>query len=185
MKKQIVLFIAVSLILTGCGKKILIQSDVIQPVDFSKYKTFKFSENKASSNFTFNEANQERVKIAVSKELEQRNYFESELADLLVIIQGSFEMIRETGPSLSPYDYYGRIYYPGYYYNDRRPREENESTIIINLIDEKNHELLWQGVATGDFQQKKKHIEVLIFDTIHQIFENFPLQPENENLPVN
>ena len=182
MKAKLNLIITVSVLffLFGCGKKILVQSDVINPVDFSKYKTFKFSENNAASNFTFNEANQERVRMAVARELSERDYFESELADLLINVQGSIEMIRETAASPSPYDYYGRLYYPGYYYNDRRPREENESTIIINIIDEKTRKLLWQGVATGDFQQKKKHIEVLIFDTINQIFENFPYHPQSK-----
>lgn len=172
-------FILLILLFSGCSKKILVQSDYINPTDFSKYRTFTFNDEKADANFTFNEANQERVRNAVTMEMNKRQFIQSELADLVVNVQGSIEMIRETGTSFDPYPFYGRWDPRFYPYNDVRPRDENESVIIINVKEEHSGKLLWQGVATGDFQQKKKHIELVILETVEQIFNEFPYNPQS------
>ncbi len=171
--------------IVACSPKIVVQTDYIKPVDFSDYRTFRFEDSKPAANFTFNEANQERVKLAITEEMEKRNFIYSEISDLVIKINGSIAMIRETGTNaIDPMWGWG-WYDPFWMNNNRAPRDENQNTMIINVIDELENELIWQGVATGEFQQKKKHVEVIIREIVQQIFTDFPVSPatEAQNLP--
>ncbi|MGK7393507.1 MAG: DUF4136 domain-containing protein [Candidatus Cyclobacteriaceae bacterium M3_2C_046] len=163
-------------LLSSCSKSMLIQADKVNEISLNQYKTFRFVENDANPNFTFNEANQERVKLAVAAELEQRNYEEAALADFLIKVQGNIEMIRETGTMGPMYNYYDPFFMNNRL--NRAPRDANESTVIINVIDQASNKLVWQGVATGNFKKKKTHIEVVIRETIQEMFLQFPYQSQ-------
>lgn len=167
-------------LLVSCSPKVVVQTDYIKPVDFKDYRTFRFDDSKPAPNFTFNEANQERVRLAIAEQMEKRNFIQSEISDLVIKINGSIAMIRETGTNnIDPM--WGLGWYdPFWMNNNRAPRDENQNTMIINVIDEMENELIWQGVATGQFQQKKKHIEVVIREIVTEIFNDFPVEPIGE-----
>lgn len=171
----IVVFVLTTLV--SCSPKVVVQTDYIKPVDFKNYRTFRFDDSKPAPNFTFNEANQERVRLAISEQMEKRNFIQSEISDLVIKVNGSIAMIRETGTNnFDPMWGWGR-YDPFWMNNNRAPRDENQNTMIINVIDELENELIWQGVATGQFQQKKKHIEIIIREIVADIFNDFPVEP--------
>lgn len=168
-------FLAGILILSSCSKSILIQTDQINEMDLSRLKTFKFVENESKYNLTFNEANEERIKFYIAEELEERNYVKSEAADIHIKLLGNIEIVRETAARDSYYGPYNR-YYPPWGGNYHGPRSENESSLIINIIDGASQKLVWQGVATGNFQPRKKHIEAVIAETIAAVFAEFPYE---------
>lgn len=169
-------FLLFIFIFVGCSKKIIVQADQIKPVDLNRFKTFKFIEDGKNPNLAFNEANQERIKLSIANELNSRNFIESELADFEISILGGIEMARESNINYHYPGYYP-YYYPYHYYYDRHPENSNDSALIINIFD--NGELVWQGVATGDFRpRKKQHIEVTIAEIVRNIFKEFPYQSE-------
>jgi len=171
MKKRSILILAGLLALAGCTKSILIQTDQPNEADLNRYRTFRFAPDDPT-NFTFNEANRERIREFVARELTERNYIQSELADFEVRLLGAIEMVRESGV-----DYRGGwypYYYPYYHGGDYRGRDFNESALIVNIFDASDEKLIWQGVATGNFKNKKKHIEVVLSEAVHGIFEQFP-----------
>lgn len=177
MKKRSLLIIAVFLTFAGCSKSILVQTDQPNETDLNRYRTFRFAADDPT-NFTFNEANRDRIRLFISRELTDRNFIESDLADFEVRVQGAIEMIRESGVNyrngLYPY------YYPGYHYSgDYHGKDFNESALIINIFDAADEKLIWQGVATGNFKNKKKHIETVLSEVVHSIFERFPYQFTN------
>ena len=166
----------------ACSPKITVQSDYVNPADFSRFRTFRFDDSRPAPNFTFNEADQERVELAITDELKRRGFIESAISDLIIKVNGSIAMVRETGTNnmmMNPMWGWG-WYDPLWMNNQRAPRDENHNTIIINVIDELENELIWQGVATGQFQQKKKHIELVIREVIQEIFQEFPVEPAIE-----
>lgn len=171
-----------SVLLISCSPKIVVQTDYVKPVNFKEYRTFRFDNSKPAPNFTFNEANQERVRLAISEQMEKRDFIQSEISDLVIKVNGSIAMIRETGTNNFADPRWGYGWYDPYWTNNNRaPRDENQNTMIINVIDELENELIWQGVATGQFQQKKKHIELVIRDVVQEIFLDFPVEPKVSN----
>ncbi len=177
-------YIFISLILTcaACSPKVIVQTDYIKPVNFNEYRTYRFDNTKPAPNFTFNDANQDRVQLAIAEQMEKRNFIQSEISDLLIKINGSIAFIRETGTNNMGPAMWGRGWYdPFWMNNNRAPRDENQNTMIINIIDELENELIWQGVATGEFQQKKKHIEIVIREIVKEIFNEFPKEPTVQN----
>lgn len=173
MIKNRILISVLLIALTACTRPLLVQSDQPHQADLNQYKTFRFAEDDPV-NFAFNEANRERIRAFIAEELSQRNYIQSDLADLEVRINGAIEMVRESAVDyrhgMYPY------YYPPYYYSgDWQGKDFNNSSLIINIFEADNKKLLWQGVATGNFKPKKKqHIETALAAVIHNIFEQFP-----------
>jgi hypothetical protein len=172
-----VIFILFSaLLLSGCSKSIVVQTEHIKPADLNRLKTFRIIEDNSNTNVAFNEANQERIRLSIVNELNNRNYLESELADFEISILGGVEMVRQTGVRYNypgAYPYY-RPYYPD---SNLTPKNSDNSALIINVFD--NGQLVWQGVATGNFTPKKKqHIEVVIADIVKSIFNEFPYRSE-------
>jgi len=162
----------------ACSPKVIVQSDYVKPVDFKNFRTYRFDDSKPAPNFTFNEANQDRVQLAIAEQMEKRDFIQSEISDLVIKINGSIAFIRETGTNNMGPAMWGRGWYDPYWMNNNRaPRDENQNTMIINVIDELENELIWQGVATGQFQQKKKHIEIVIREIVQEIFNEFPKKP--------
>jgi hypothetical protein len=183
MGHQIVIFMSKStififaiLILSGCSKSLIVQTELIRPADLNRVKTFRFVDD-ANPNLAFNEANQERIKLSIANELAARNYIESQLADFEISIMGGVEMVRQTAVR---YNYSGAYpyYYPRYYPNsDMYGKSSDNSSLIINVLDK--GQLVWQGVATGNFKPKKKqHIEVAIAEVVKSIFKEFPYQSQ-------
>ncbi len=156
---------------SACSPNMIVQTDHIRPSNLDRLKTFRFAEEAIQNNISFNEANQERIKLYITEELQKRGYIESQLADFEVSILGAVDMKRVSQTSTP---FYYNPYYPGYW-QDRRPENTNDVALIVNVLS--GGELVWQGVATGNLQKKKKqHIEAAIADVVKRIFEEFPYE---------
>jgi hypothetical protein len=139
--------------------------EVAQGVNFHGYKTFGWvNANVKKADRADNEIVDNNIKNAVSSELEEKGWRETEqqpdvLLDYNVTVQKGVK--REAEPVYG-YPYTGYFYSPwrrrmGYYYNPgffSGYRTYNvpfkEGTLTVNMVDAKNNKLIWQGWATGD-----------------------------------
>ncbi len=134
-------------LITACSGTFNITADYDKTADFSKYKTFNFI---PGSDSTMGPGAM-RFKQYVIDYMQLLGYELAEKPDLYVAINGHVE--QKIGVTSSPsYGYYGYWGWPDYY---TQAYTYNETTVVIDLIDARKHQLVWQGVAQGEFDQFK------------------------------
>ena len=173
---------SIILMLQACGSAIKVQTDLNPEANLKKYRTFRFQEEESyiGPNFTMHEQEREKLKAAIVKELESRDYVYAQTADFTVDLKGRMGLEQDLVPVNYPVtDFYGRRY-PGWYVQGDEYRTSNETTLIINLLDSQNKILLWQGVATGKLSKRQKQQENLISELVDDIFTEFPVQDVNQ-----
>jgi len=178
-------------------------SYIKKEVDFSQYETYAYLptvDSTESQSLYDNEIVLERVRASVNEQLQERGFSpDPENADILVHIHKMFE--EETQNIRTPvYDSY-QYYYPGfrlgywnpYYYTyyNRVPYvygsyeieevEYTEGTIIIDVIDSENNNLIWRGWSE-DVTRTAYFVED-IRNYVKNIFDNFPVDP-GDRAPV-
>jgi len=183
--KHICSITAICLLLAACEPSIKISSDYDKTADFGQYKTFalyRFVDNQGY----ISDLNKRRIADAVRNEMVNKGFAlkDSSTADLLV---NAVAIIAEKRDVTAYTNYYG---YGGYY----RPYawgpgyggaygtttysvdEYKQGTLMIDIVDAKNHQLVWQGVGEGrvDDQKDNSKREERIKDAIGKIMASFP-----------
>lgn len=176
MKNTIYIFAIIILggLLFSCaGSNSLVKTDFDKDVDFTKFKTFYWAEdidnNKEGHPLLNNSLNTKRIKAAIASEMEGRGYvLSSENPDLLVNFNIVLEEKTEyrTVPNTMGYRYWmGR--------DDVRPYKYKEGTLIIDLVDQDEKQLVWQGYSSGIMKEKARAIEESIRASISLIFSEY------------
>lgn len=95
----------------------------------------------------YNTLIKKRLKQAIQTQMEGRGYtLSSNDPDLLVNAQ---VVVQEKNANRGYYPY---PYYYGYYhwgYNNMSSRDYKEGDIVVDLIDQSQRQLVWQGYASG------------------------------------
>lgn len=149
----------------------LVKTDYDKDADFSKFKTFYWSEeidnNKEGHPILNNTLVTKRIKTAIISEMEGRGYVLSpENPDLLV----NFHIVVEEKTE------YRSVPSMGYRYwwrDDVRPHKYNEGTLIIDLVDHDEKQLVWQGYSSGILRDKAQAVESKIRESISLIFQQY------------
>lgn len=170
MKYLQYIWIVVAVVFTQCTTSSLpsVRVDYDKDADFSAYKTFNWSGeiDKQGDKHPIldNSLVRKRIKNAIASELEGRGYELSENPDLLV----NFHMIIEekTGYTTIPsYSYWRR--------DDIRPYNYKEGMLIIDLVDRRKNQLVWQGYTGGIAHQNPEKMEERIRSAISLIFQQY------------
>jgi hypothetical protein len=136
-----------------------------------------------ASNFSFEEADKKIIYRAIADEMQAKGYKSVQNADLMIKIQGgtksSIEIQNDDrfyNSPYGPYGMYGYDRYGRYYdqYDRRRDESKKDATIIIDLIDIKRDEVIWQGVAHGSLNKNESLTEIQIREAITNIFNEYP-----------
>ena len=141
------------LYMTGYGQ-LKTTYDYDQTVDFSLYKTFRFTEDAKS--YAIQELNRNRMLEAIRTQLQAKGLTESEEADLDVnwYIRAS-EQERATSTS----NYYGAGGRYGYRWGGGFSTSTIDvesyivGTVFIDLVDTESNSLVWQGRGEGTYQE--------------------------------
>lgn len=170
MKYLKYILILVVVLFTQCTTSSLptVKTDYDKDADFSVYKTFNWSADidnqKDSHPILDNSLVRKRIKNAIRSEMEGRGYVMSENPDLLI----NFHMVIEerTGYTTIPsYNYWWR--------DNVRPYNYKEGTLIIDLIDRRQNQLVWQGYTDGIAHQNPEKMEERIRSAISLIFQAY------------
>ena len=170
--------LAIIFVLTGCSNLQII-TDQVDGIDISSYKTFNFSPADKSDTacIYFSEINQNRVQVAIAKELATKGYTLAKNPNLMI---STFLKVQEKQNITTPYPYAGPGdfigIYGGYRYNPSHVNiiDYTEGTLIIDLVDTGKNELVWQGVAIKTIKKNSKKSEKNINTAIEKVFKNFP-----------
>lgn len=177
-------------LLTSCGSSLKVVSDYNGDLDFSQYKSYNFhkpepdsvkSEMSKSPTIT-NQLNQRRLEAAIDEEMYLRGYSMSESPDILISYYVKVENKTETtatnygnygSPYYGGYGYYGYYGGYGYGYTDYQTYDYKYGTLIIDLVDAKENELMWYCAASKALEDVARNPEATINYIVTKMFNNY------------
>jgi hypothetical protein len=182
MKRYPVLIISMFLItavISSCSSSLKVTSDYDKAVNFSQYKTFLIDTFRL--NQSISQLNQVRAVNAVKAELIKKGMSESSSPDALVHIS---VILKDMQSMTSNTNYYG---YGGFYrpyawgggmgasgYTTYNVQNYKEGSLIIDIVDSKTKNLIWEGIGNKDLDKAPKNPEETIPQAIAMILENYP-----------
>lgn len=182
MRNLLILLLAVGI--ASCSS-VKVSYDIDKSVDFTKYKTYGYSED--ALKLPVQELNRNRVFTAVDRELTSRGLSKSDNPDVLIDLHVRAEQKTEatatttgTGMYGGYGGYYGRYGYGGGFstttvnYNDYI-----EGTLFINVVDKAQEKIVWQGrgTKTVDEDASPEKRDANINSGIKSIFATYPVKP--------
>lgn len=174
MKKTcFVVGLGILLVLAACSTT-SVRFDYERGVDFSQFKTFDFYP--VPESLVENPLVVKRIGRAVIKEMEAKGLTHDEKADLLIAIHTEVEDkidITSYGYSYAPYYHYG--YWGGGYGGTTVSRYE-EGTLIIDIVDNEEDELIWRGEASKALPSNPtpQQIDGIIDEVVAKVLANYP-----------
>lgn len=167
---KVLSFLFVLAVFTACTSTFTIISDYDRTANFESYKTYNYLPGADS----LMGPGASRLKSLTEEYLNLLGYQKSDSPDLFASILGNVQ--QKVGYTSNSPGYGG--YYGGYYgYNGwdsyTTSYVYNQTTIMIDLVDASKKKLVWQGGATGEFDQyslKDSKVEQMI----DEIFGQYP-----------
>ena len=178
MKKIIILILFVS-IFNSCDS-IRVSSDYNKNVDFSSLKSYAFSKD-GIDQVKINDIDKKRILKAIDVELYNKGFRKNSINPDFII-----NFFTETNQKINYYpssNYYGSAvsyggmgHYAGSWYLDSY--NYNEGVLFIDIVDNKNSELVWQGIGKGYiYTDKPEKKNAKINAIVGKILLQFP--PKN------
>lgn len=163
------------LFLLACSEQLRVRSDYDKDVNLKLYKTYAWlpvKEIESKTNpLVYNELTDKRIKRAVDTQLKAKSIlYTTDSPDLRVhyhIVIDNKSMVR---PSI-----YGYNYSQYWIRNQMDVYQYREGTLIIDLMDAKNNNLIWRGWGTSvmdssDIDLTEEEINVAVY----KILKEFP-----------
>lgn len=183
MKPLIAAVVAITI--SGCSS-ISTETDYNTEVDFSRYQTWDWvqtDKKEEKPSLHHNGLVDQRIRNAVGDQLSVKGLAQTdqEQADLLVNYFTTFEKKVDVDTFYSSFGYYP--YRWGYHHSrhsafgtETRVREYNEGTLVVDLIDAENKQLVWRGSASDTVRknltpdERKQKID----ETVMAILAQYP-----------
>lgn len=177
MKKLALL--SVFIIVAACSS-IKTSYDFDKDMDFSKYKTYAFSED--AKNLNIDDINKKRILTSIENQLTTKGISNSANPDIIVDIHIKGEQYQTATATSTGMGYGGYYGYRGYRYGSGFTSTQvtydnyTEGTMTIAFIDKKLNQIVWQGtgVKTIDENESPQKREESINYAVQQIMANYP-----------
>jgi hypothetical protein len=171
----------VLLVATGCAT-ISVATDFDHTVDFARYRTFTVAGGQLNVNGVSDNGNtlvKDRIKNALVATLRGKGLVEAtERSDLIVGYwagarsRTEIEGMPPYAPEMGPY-WYGGWWGPGY--TQWWTRTYEEGTLVIDLVDQATHRLVWRAYARTEI--KPPVTEERVRQLVENAFKSFPPHP--------
>ncbi|PZF73629.1 DUF4136 domain-containing protein [Taibaiella soli] len=179
--KFIVLASMVMMMAPGCGSPLKVTTDYDKHVDFTKYKTYRINPVDVRLD-AVSQHNKDLLRAAVISEMTKHGFAQDTLKpDIIVNI---VTVIRQTKESMAVTDdyAYGGMYRPYYWntsfgppvYTTSDANQFKDGSIIIDMADASNQNLLWEGVGSAQVEQPLTNPEGQIKAVVKEIMKGFP-----------
>ncbi|MBP9794057.1 MAG: DUF4136 domain-containing protein [Flavobacterium sp.] len=160
------------LLLASCSS-VYVNTDYDKKADFSNYKTYAFLKS-GIDKAEISDLDKKRILYAIDDAMAAKGFTKSENPDILISI---FTKERER---VDMYQSYGFSYgwNPWWGFNYNRPVTTTEGTLLIDVLDAKSKELVWQGKGSGYLTQNVDKKDARIAEFVTKILEKYPPQPK-------
>jgi hypothetical protein len=161
--------------LSSCAPAIQVNSDHDRQANFSQYSSYQVAldQNAKDSNDPVlnSSLNQKRIRQAIDTEMKARGYLAgNENADLKITFSTDVQEKQEVQANNN---YYGYWWWRSG--NNTQIRNYEQARLVLNFIDAKTSQLVWQGWATGEVGNiKKKDRDQIIAEVVNEIMKQYP-----------
>jgi len=170
MKKLLVLFLVIGTV--SCST-IQTAYDYSKEVDFSKFKTYQFTQDDLEA--AVGQLNRNRIIPAVENELAAKGLTKSDNPDLLVNVHiKSKQKVDATATTTGGYGRWG--WYGGYSTTQVSYNEYTVGTMFVTLIEAASQNIIWQGTGTKTLNESaspSKREESINY-SVKRILANYP-----------
>jgi len=177
--KKILFF---TMILASACSSIKVSYDYDKNADFSKYHTYQYTHESLS--IPVDALNRDRLINAVDAQMQKRGYTQADPGDVLIDLEVKAEqkvdVSATTSGAYGGYGYgYGHYGYGGGFTTTQVNYDEYvEGTLFINIVDNAQQKLVWQGRGTKTLaenvspEQREKNINY----AVENIFYKYPVK---------
>ncbi|RXR20478.1 DUF4136 domain-containing protein [Flavobacterium amnicola] len=159
-------------ILTACSS-VYVNTDYDKKANFSSYKTYAFLKS-GIDKAEISDLDKKRILYAIDDAMAAKGFTKSENPDILISI---FTKERERVDMYQSYSF-GWGWNPWWGMNYNRPVTTTEGTLLIDVLDAKSKELVWQGKGSGYLTQNVDKKDARIAEFVTKILEKYPPQPQ-------
>ena len=177
--------ILLAIALAGCSSGLSVRSDIDPNADFSRYTTYNFFEPMGVEGGYNSPVFGEHFRAALSAQMNSRGYRLSDQPDLMINVtlrsDDKVRMTTYTAPYLSG-AYYHRP--GGPYYGSalgagvavgNRVTVSTEASVFIDFVDFEKHQVVWQGVAVANVNDKvAQQLRDAIFTSVDKVLAEYP-----------
>ena len=177
----ILLFVAT---LAGCSSGGKLRSDYDRSVDFGAYQTWNFIEDAGPDYEGYESLFTQYMLEAIAVEMDARGYRKSDNPDLLVNFNAYVQDKTKVSTTSAPppmggyYGYRGGYYgaWGGYGYGTQtHVSQYTEGTFNIDIIDAKQHQLVWEAVGVGRITDKvRENLRQTVMEGVPNFFALYP-----------
>jgi Domain of unknown function (DUF4136) len=162
------------LILASCSS-VYVNTDYDKKANFSSYKTFAYLKSGVDK-AEISDLDKKRILYAIEETMTSKGFTKSDNPDILVSI------FTKENERVDVYNNYGFNYgwgwhpYWGAGMGYSMPYRSTEGTLLIDIIDGKTKELVWQGKGSGYLTQNVDKKDARIKEFVVKILEKYPPQ---------
>lgn len=157
-------------ILTSCSS-IVVNSDYDKNATFDNYKTYAYMKNNLD-NIAVSDFDKKRILNAIDEVMATKGFSKSENPDLILNV---FTKERERVDVYQNYGFgWGWNPYWGMGMNRSTISTIPEGTLILDFVDSKTKQLIWQGQGTGYLTRNRDKKEAVIKDFVIKILAQYP-----------
>ncbi len=157
MKYLLCTCLAMALVTTNSLAQVSVSSDYDKDVDFTQFKTYKFTEE--ALNLPISDLSRGRLIEAITSEMATKGFSQTDDPDILLDITITAEQKERTTATTnySSMNHYGAGYRyrwgPSFTTTDINVTEYVEGTIFLDFISSETNQLVWQGRGVGTVQE--------------------------------
>lgn len=166
------------LCLTACSSVRILNTEAADNFNLSNYQTYDFYDIEISGD-TVSQAFEERVELlknGIAQELDKlgltRNSSNPDLLVNLGIVVEEKTQTRQTNIQEAPI-YIGQRRY-SWKSEEVEVGKYSQGTVSVDLVDAKQNELVWQGVAEGVVPDNTKRLKKTIGEGVEELFSQIP-----------
>jgi hypothetical protein len=173
---------AIVLLMAGCASGPDVRGDFDPAADFGRFRTFGFVEQAGTDAGDARSITTTLLQNAAAREMQARGYVRSDTPDLVINFHGRLEervdIQSRPAPSMGPtWGYRGWAGSPwgGWGGTEVTTRRYNVGTIVIDLVDLQQRQMVFQGSVQGTVtRQMQQNREQTISNAVAEIFARFP-----------
>jgi len=166
------LSILMTFLLASCSS-VRVNTDYDKNVDFSSYKTYAFYKT-GIDKVEISDLDKKRILRSIDEEMTAKGFTKSENPDLLININTKAEKNINVNQFYAGYGYGWGFGWNPYWGGNYSVNTNTEGTLIIDLIDAKKKELIWQGEGVGYLTQNTNKKDENIKDFVTKILAQYP-----------
>ena len=175
MRNIIAIFGFLSLLMFTSCNVVNVATDYDRQANFDTYKTYSFHQ-KGLEKLDINDLDKRRIVGAIEENLAAKGFTKvTSNPDLVINVLASSTQEVDINNNAYGYGPYG-YYYGGYWGGYPTVSEYTAGNIIIDIVDDKNNILVWQGIGSGLNLSNVSSKADRIPQAVNEILAKFPPQ---------